>query len=273
MLTSIEYKLRLKHCSKNNLSRFLSKTVLYKDRFSLRDMHDMPEDDHEDDHKKPEDHEDEHEDEAPKRDKDFWFVMTSDAPDREGDRIIQTGLDTNFLEKYGSVLWGHRAEHPDYVLGKICDIVREEHRTLVNVEFAKEEANPMAARVRKMVEGGIVNGMSIGFLLHEFSEVSDREGIMPLDIWRSEAVETSITPVPMNVQAVIERQGGAEERKELIEIIEQTIEETPAGRVEDVQVAATLALKELNSNRVYSLPKVAYKEIAHMCVRTLLDIN
>lgn len=257
MITSLEYKLRLKHCSEHNLQKFLSKNVLFKDRH----MMDKP------------DHDDEEHSEGEHKNSDYWFVMTSDAPDREGDCIFQAGIDTDFLMKHGSVLWGHRADHPDYVLGRVSDILKEEHRTLVNVRFADAEANPYAARVRKMIDQRIVSGMSIGFMLKEFSEVTDREGMMPLDIWRCEAVETSITPVPMNVQAVMERHFDGEEKKDLIETIERTVEETPAGAQSDVSDAAATVLKELNNNRVYSIPDSAYQEIARMCVQTLMDID
>lgn len=261
MLTQIEYKLRLKHCAAHNLSKFLAKTMFYKDRYvsdtppvgSSARILEHPE--------------------AAQPDSDCWFVMTSDTPDRDGDRVMQAGMDTTFLEQYGSVLWGHQSDHPDFVLGRVCDIVREEHRALVNVEFASADVNPVAQRVKRMIQDKMLSGMSIGFLVKSFEESHDREGLMPLDIHSSEIIETSITPIPMNAQAVVERSYSQEDKKDLLEIIDRTIEETPAGAQEEVKSAAAELTKEFNNNRIYSIPDSALKEIVQMSVRTLMDID
>ena len=187
------------------------------------------------------------------------FVMTDAGPDREGDIVLSTGADTTNFEKAGSVLWGHRADKPEFVLGWPKSVLREETRILTEAEFFGEDINPWADRVFRMIRSGGLRGMSVGLLVHEFSEASDRPGFMPVNILRSEIIETSVTPVPMNPRAVTEAaRGSAEEAKAITEMLEEATEtkieveaSTQATGLTEDQIKALVleTIKQFNGNK------------------------
>lgn len=130
------------------------------------------------------------------------FRVTDAGIDREGDIIVTAGMDTAAYETSGSLLWGHRADSPELILGAPESIVRGETSLDIAFRFATEDENPTGAMVGRMVRAGLVAGTSVGILIKEFTEATDRGGFMPLNILRSELLEVSVTPIPANPRAV-----------------------------------------------------------------------
>lgn len=130
------------------------------------------------------------------------FRVTDSGVDREGDVILSSGMDTKVYEAAGSLLWGHRADLPELVLGCPEKIMRNETSIDITFRFATKDENPMGAMVGRMVRSGLVRGVSVGILIEEFSEATDRGGFMPLNIVRSELLEVSVTPIPSNSRAL-----------------------------------------------------------------------
>lgn len=261
MYNNLEYKLRLKHCSAHKVVDFLKKNPFYKTALVVpavvKDMSDpemgpmtKPMMESMEEYDPP-------------------FAMSTDDEDLEGDKIYQAGIDTEFLEKYGSVLWGHCTDHPDYVLGRVSHLRREEHKTIVHVQYADADDNPLAQKVRRMVRKGIVSGMSMGFLIREFDIAENREGMMPLDIWKSQAIETSITPIPCNPQAIVQRGLSEEDQKDLIEIMERTVEETPAGLDPVMKSTVRDVEQALNGNRIWSIGDLSVTDLQQVLVEIL----
>ena len=143
------------------------------------------------------------------------FRVTDSGVDREGDIILSAGMDTAHYESNGSLLWGHRADRPDFVLGAPVDVQRSETAIDITFRFATPAENPMGAMVGRMVQSGLVSGTSVGILVREYTEAADRGGFMPLNILASELLEVSVTPIPANPRAVLRAPVG--ETKETID--------------------------------------------------------
>jgi len=198
--------------------------------------------------------------------RDAIFVMTDSGADREGDVIISQGVDVEQFRNYGSILWGHRADLPEFVLGTPAEVAKEETRILVRTTFLKEDANPTAERVLRMIQAGGVRAMSVGILLREYSEAQDRAGYLPLNIIRSELIETSVTPVPMNPRAVLLAAGGEKntsEAKAVAELFEAVaddeahvaqVAESAGLTVPQTKDLVQRALDELLGKTAYSVP-------------------
>lgn len=198
--------------------------------------------------------------------RDALFVMTDSGADREGDIIVSAGVDFKQFESYGSILWGHRADEPAFVLGRPKQVIREDTRILTVAEFLDADANPTADRVLRMIQSGGVRAMSVGLMILEYSEANDRPGFMPWNILRSEVVESSVTPVPMNPRAVLEAAGGeagSSEAEAVAELFEETADTPEEVQRSSVELALTAdqvksliheTLKTLTGEKTISVP-------------------
>jgi HK97 family phage prohead protease len=191
------------------------------------------------------------------------FVLTDSGVDREGDVIVSAGVDVEQWKQFGSILWGHRADEPDMVLGRPAEVIKEDTRIVVRTGFFDAETNPTADRVLRMVKAGGVSAMSIGILIMEFTEATDRGGFMPLNILRSEAMEGSITPIPANPRAVRLAAGSSDEEAKAIQELFEEATETPE------QLEATVAATGLDEETVKSLVLETVKELnGHKVIST-----
>ena len=155
------------------------------------------------------------------------FRVTDAGVDREGDVIITAGIDTTVFEAAGSLLWGHRADAPEFVIGAPESVVRNETSLDVAFRFATEDQNPIGAMVGRMVRAGLVAGTSVGILIREFTEATDRGGFMPLNILASELMEVSVTPIPANPRALRIAAEPNTEETNADETLERAAEEDP----------------------------------------------
>jgi len=122
-------------------------------------------------------------------------VATSNIPDRLGDVVNVKGVLN--LEEYLSnpvLLWMHDMREP---IGKVVDAKILEDRIEVSFKFA---STPKAQEIKQLVDEGVVNALSIGFI----PKKTRREGEhLVYDQWLW--VETSLVTIPANPQALIVR--------------------------------------------------------------------
>lgn len=179
------------------------------------------------------------------------FRLTDSGVDREGDVIISSGVDTAQWEANGSLLWGHDPRKPEYVLGAPVEVIRGDSWIDATFRFASEEENPTGAMVYRMIQAGLVRGSSVGLIILEYTEANERGGYMPLNIVRSELLEHSITPIPANPRAVLQEFPDSADQKQIVEIIERTVEEVGVTDVEED--LALLTLRELTGQKTSNL--------------------
>lgn len=121
----------------------------------------------------------------------YRFLASTSSVDRQGDSIDQSGWELKNFFNNPVLLWAHR--YDELPLGKIIDIQITPKGLEADVEFASEDANPKAQQVKKLVDYGILNAVSVGFIPKE------RNGNI---ITRAELLEISIVPVPANQDAL-----------------------------------------------------------------------
>jgi len=121
----------------------------------------------------------------------FEMIISTQGRDRDGDVVLQDGIDiTNYMNN-PVVLFGHN--YWDLPIGKTIEIIREATQTIAKGVFASAEANPFAQQVRKLYDAGIIKTASIGFIPREY------EGNL---ITKCELLEWSFVPVPANPEAL-----------------------------------------------------------------------
>lgn len=121
----------------------------------------------------------------------FEVVASTESVDRQGEIVMQDGIDINNYMLNPVILFGH--DYWSLPIGKAIEIVRQAGKTVVRGVFASAEANPLAQQVRKLYEEGILKAVSIGFIPLEYNGNQ---------ITKSELLELSFVPVPANPEAL-----------------------------------------------------------------------
>ena len=121
----------------------------------------------------------------------FEVIASTQGKDRDGEIVLQDGIDiTNYL-KNPVILFGH--DYWSLPIGKATEVVKETDKMIIKGVFASAEANPIAQQVRKLYEEGILCAVSIGFIPKQY------EGNV---ITQCELLELSFVPVPANADAL-----------------------------------------------------------------------
>jgi len=150
----------------------------------------------------------------------FRFVASTDTIDRHGERIEITAWQLDNYKKNPIILFGHDAWSIDNAIGKCVAITIEGNKLIIDVVFS--QANEKGQKVKALVEEGVLNMVSVGFIPRK-SEVKD--GIPT--ITEAELLEVSIVQIPANPEAEnIRRLGFKTNEVGEVEFVEaKTIEE------------------------------------------------
>ena len=123
--------------------------------------------------------------------KSYRFLASTSSIDRQGDSIDQKGWELRNFMNNPVILWAHR--YDELPLGKVIELSVTESGLEAEIVFADESANPKAQQVKELVDQGILNAVSVGFIPKE------RSGNI---ITSAELLEISIVPVPANQDAL-----------------------------------------------------------------------
>lgn len=136
------------------------------------------------------------------------FVVSSDSVDRDGDVVVQEGIDYKNFDRNPVILLNHnRGGLP---IGK--QIARElrGNKTVMDIEFPEQGISPKADEVFGLAKAGFMKATSIGFMPKQylvkeenpnhdlFKRYPDANYVFP----ETEMLETSIVTVPANADAV-----------------------------------------------------------------------
>lgn len=130
---------------------------------------------------------------------DVTVVMTTEDPDRDGDVIDFDGWDFENFQKNPVILWGH--DFHSMPIGRAMKITKdtENRRILVDVKFASTQK---AQDVKTLVDEGVVNAVSPGFIVREFDRNGPQDG---MKMTKQELLELSFVPIPANPNALAQK--------------------------------------------------------------------
>jgi HK97 family phage prohead protease len=119
--------------------------------------------------------------------------------DREGDAIVQTGINTSgFIKAGGTVLWQHDQNHP---IARALTIGIDDGRLGSLVQFPEVGISAKADEVYGLIKAGIVSGVSIGFRALEWEPLGNAwSGRRYTSV---ELCEFSFVSVPANTDATV----------------------------------------------------------------------
>lgn len=146
----------------------------------------------------------------------YRVLASTNAVDRQGDIVDQSGWDLKNFLLNPVILWAHK--YDELPVGKATNVKVTDAGLELDFEFAPVEANAKAEEVKNCFEQGFLNAVSVGFIPKE------RKGNT---IIKAELLEVSIVPVPANQEALRLAMSKGLELKEILNDIEK-------GEVQDV---------------------------------------
>lgn len=129
-----------------------------------------------------------------KRDEEIIGIASTDSPDRDGEKILQDGWDTDNFMKNPVILAGH--DYYSFPIGKATELAVQGGKLLFKMVFAGTEKGKEAMQ---LVKEGVLNAFSVGFMPKEWK---DEETIS-----KAELLEISLVSVPANPEAVVIAKG------------------------------------------------------------------
>jgi len=135
------------------------------------------------------------------------FVMSTEEPDRDGDIVIQAGLDTDSFEKNPVSFFAHASY--GLPLGSWEDIAKingKPKRTEGTHVFIKQGLDPRADLVATHVQEGTLRACSIGFkpkTVRRREQAANSFGYPGYEVLEGELFECSIVSLPANASAMV----------------------------------------------------------------------
>lgn len=132
-------------------------------------------------------------------------VCSAESVDRQGDIVVQAGIQlANFQKTGGVVLWNHDSSEP---VGRALTIAVVDGKLTSLVQFAPEGASPKADSVFQLVKARIVNSASIGFRPIKSEPIDTRDPWAGTRYLTCELCEFSFVSVPAQVDATVLERG------------------------------------------------------------------
>ncbi len=127
------------------------------------------------------------------------FVASTDAVDTYGEIVDQDSWELDIYKDNPVVLFAHKSR--ELTIGKANDVGVKNGRLECTLEFAPEDANPEAERVWKLLQGGFLRAVSVGFIPRDY-KWEKRDGKEVFVLYGNSLREISVTPVPANHEAL-----------------------------------------------------------------------
>jgi HK97 family phage prohead protease len=135
------------------------------------------------------------------------FIASDETVDRYGDIVRATGWQLENFKRNPVLLFGHQSDQ--FPIGKVTEIGVEGTELIATAQFLPEGDDERADKAWRMVEGGFMSAVSVGFMptvAPKFIRAEpDEDGyaqITGFEFVGQELLELSLVPVPANPQAL-----------------------------------------------------------------------
>jgi HK97 family phage prohead protease len=129
------------------------------------------------------------------------FTISTGDVDRENDRLRSDGWVLTSYRKNPVVMFAH--DYKQLPVARAISIEEEDGSLVSTAEFATADLNPFADTVYRMIKGGFLNAVSVGFRPQKFKSTERENGQQGFDFEEQELLEYSVVPIPANPHALI----------------------------------------------------------------------
>lgn len=127
------------------------------------------------------------------------FIASTDAVDTYDEIVDQGSWELDKFLANPVILFAHNSRA--LPIGKAVDVGVKNGRLECTIEFATEDANPEAEKVWKLIQGGFLRAVSVGFIPRDY-KWEKRDGKDVFVLYGNSLREISVTPVPANHEAL-----------------------------------------------------------------------
>ena len=141
------------------------------------------------------------------------LTATTGNPDTDNDVIKPDGIDTSIYENNPVVLWQHNRDMPP--VGKCISLKKIDNNSnfgnnlknnikgsggwIGTVQFMTQDVDEFSYKIFKMIKGGFLNAVSIGFMVNDM----ENNSLGGYNILKSKLYEFSIVTVPANSECLV----------------------------------------------------------------------
>lgn len=130
------------------------------------------------------------------------FVFSDDRVDLAGDSIKQDGWETDDFNANPVALFSHASWDPP--IGRAANVGVKGNKLVGDIEFASADIYPFADTIYRLVKGGFLKAVSVGFMPLECDYSNDKDRPYGMVFLRQKLLEISLCSVPCNPGALIE---------------------------------------------------------------------
>ena len=152
----------------------------------------------------------------------FRFCFSDGSVDRMGDTIDPAGWDLADFLKNPVALWAHDSSSPP--IGRASNLMVEDQRLMGDIEFMSADISPFADTIFRMVEGGWLNAVSVGFLPKEYDWADDEDREWGMDFHLQSLLEISVVPVPALPSALVDARSKGIDTRPIVQWAERALD-------------------------------------------------
>lgn len=130
------------------------------------------------------------------------FVFSDASIDHAGDSIDAKGWDLGVFKRNPVALFSHLSWEPP--IGRASNVQVQGDTLVGDIEFASADVYEFADTIFKLVDGGFLNAVSVGFKPKEWAFTNDKNRPYGIDFKKQTLLEISVCPVPCNPNALTE---------------------------------------------------------------------
>lgn len=127
------------------------------------------------------------------------FVASTNAPDRMGDQIEQSGWLLKNYRRNPVHLYAHNSR--SLPIGKAIKTAIEGDKLVQRIQYTPVTGYDLPQTVFELIQANVLRGISVGFIPIEFEFLPDDDG--GRHFIRQELLETSTVPIPANPQTLV----------------------------------------------------------------------
>jgi HK97 family phage prohead protease len=128
------------------------------------------------------------------------FVFSDATIDHAGDSIDPKGWDLGTFRKNPVALFSHMSWEPP--IGRAKNVAVTNGKLVGDIEFASAEVYEFADTIFRLVDGGFMKAVSVGFKPTKWALSNDKNRPAGIDFKQQTLLEISVCPVPCNPNAL-----------------------------------------------------------------------
>jgi HK97 family phage prohead protease len=150
------------------------------------------------------------------------FVFSDATTDHAGDTIDPKGWELDVFKSNPVALFAHMSWDPP--IGRASNVKVQGDQLVGDIQFAPPETYDFADTIYRLVDGGYLKAVSVGFLPKEWTWSSDKDRPYGIDFTKQLLLEISVCPVPCNPNALGEARSAGVDTRPLVDWAEKVLD-------------------------------------------------